>query len=90
MWFFAAANDLPWSGQLGIAAPFAVALAFVGKWLIQRLDGETKAKDELYKQIIAEVVPALSEANKTMASVLQALDRLDRNDNGGSAAKRRP
>lgn len=72
------AGALPWWGQLGIAGPFAIALAFIGKWLLNRLDEAEKAKDALYQQIIGEVVPALAEATATMAKATEAIQRVEK------------
>lgn len=73
------ADDLPGVVQLGIAAPFVLALGLVGKWLMAKLDASEKAKDGLYDKIVEQVVPALNanaEAAKELINVASEL-RMD-------------
>lgn len=51
-----------WAIQLGIATPFVLALGFIGKWLVGRLDKAEARNQELYDKIIEEVVPALKSS----------------------------
>lgn len=70
------ASELPGAVQLGIAAPFVLALGLVGKWLMAKLDASEKAKDGLYDKIVEQVVPALNanaEAAKDLINVAQEL-----------------
>lgn len=70
------ASDLPGSAQLGIAAPFVIALGLVGRWLMAKLDASEKAKDILYEKIVEQVVPALNAnagASKDLIYVAEEL-----------------
>lgn len=66
-----------WYAQLGIAVPFVIALGFIGKWLIGRLDRAEKDKDTLYERIATEVVPALTRSTEALERVAAYLRDAD-------------
>src|SRR3954447_5588487 len=65
------ASSIPsWTFQLGIAVPFVLALAFVGRWLIARLDRVETEKNALYEKLINDVVPALKSSTDLAEEML--------------------
>jgi membrane protein implicated in regulation of membrane protease activity len=68
-----AAGDLPIPAQFGIAVPFAAALALIGRWFMQRLEAADKAKDELTRRLIDDVVPALTNSATVLKDVSELL-----------------
>src|SRR4051812_42776135 len=72
-----AANSVPsWAVQLGIATPFVMALCFVGKWLINRLDRVESEKSALYEKLIDDVVPALKSSTDLAEEMLKTQQAL--------------
>jgi membrane protein implicated in regulation of membrane protease activity len=74
------ADTLPWAAQLGFAAPFALALAFVGRWLIRRLEESETAKEAIYEKVIEQVVPALTQSTDALAEATELLRDLTRKE----------
>src|SRR3954467_13821703 len=65
------ASSIPsWTIQLGIAVPFVLALGFVGRWLISRLDRVENEKNALYEKLINDVVPALKSSTDLAEEML--------------------
>src|SRR3954454_317603 len=66
-----ASGTIPsWTIQLGIAVPFVLALGFVGRWLIKRLERVEGEKDALYEKLIDDVVPALKSSTDLAEEML--------------------
>lgn len=65
-----------WMVQLGIAGPFVVALGFLGRWLIGRLDRAENEKSALYEKIITDVVPALKTSGDLTEKVIEQQQEL--------------
>lgn len=73
---FLAETAFPWTAQLGFAAPFALALAFVGKWLIRRVEEAEQAKDAIYSKVIDQVVPALTKSTDAVTEATDLIRKL--------------
>ena len=56
--------------QWGIATPLVMALGFVGKWLVKRLETVEQEKNLLYNKVINDVVPALKSSTDLAEKVL--------------------
>lgn len=62
--------------QLGIAVPFVMALGFMGRWLLIRLDRVEREKNALYDKIISDVVPALKASSDLTEKVIEQQQEL--------------
>ena len=70
-------SDTPtWMVQLGIAVPFVLALGFLGRWLLVRLDRVEGEKNGLYEKIITDVVPALKTSADLGEKVIEQQQEL--------------
>lgn len=62
-----------WPVQLAVAAPFALGLAFLGKWLISRLEKSEDEKKSLYERIISDSLTAINASTAAIQANTSAL-----------------
>lgn len=82
-------STLPLLAQLGLAAPFAFALGWIGKKIWDRGDRLEKELKELNSLVFTQVLPAMAESSSALRDAARFMDDIRMKEEVEKAAEQR-